>query len=243
MRFSKLSLRSLWLVYIVGLANLPLWDVVAVAQSSSPERAAAQRNLDASTSASAVVPAGVSTVLVDLASRAAVIFTGQVLAITPTAGVVDVRFQIDTPIRNCPQNGDYVLREWAGLWMAHPDRYRVGQRVLLFLTARGAAGMSAPVDVNDGIVPLVATAQPPIMDASGTVPADTPSAGFTVDLRWLHAHVVRTSGTSAPLHSLGTVSPRTHAWSGPVAPLASAPTASLSNVLAVIANKGSDAQP
>ena len=243
MRLSKLSLRSLWLLFLVGLANAPLWDVVAAAQSSSPEKAVAQRNLDVSTSASTVVPAGISTVLADLSSRAAVIFTGQVLAITPTAGVVDVRFQIDTPVRNCPQNGDYVLREWAGLWTAHPDRYRVGQHVLLFLTARGAAGMSAPVDVNDGIVPLVATAQPPIMDASGTVPADTPSAGFTVDLRWLHAHVVRTSGTSAALHSLGAVSPTTHPWSGPVAPLASAPATRLSNVLAVIGRKGGDAPP
>ena len=240
MRLSKLSLRSFCFWFTVTLAIAPVWGIVAVAQSSPSGKAATQRNLDASAPASNEVPADVSAVLVDLASRAAVIFTGQVLAITPSAGVVDIRFQIDTPIRNSPQNGDYVLREWAGLWTGHPNRYRVGQRVLLFLAARGAAGMSAPVDVNDGIVPLMATAQQPIMDASGTVPADSPSDGLTVDLRWLQARVTRSSAPRVRLSSLSAGSSAAKAWSGPVTPLVTVAAPSLNSVIAVIGKGGND---
>ena len=242
MRLSKLSLRCLCFRFIVTLAIALVGGVVAVAQSPVLDKVATKRNLDASAPTSAGVPAGVSAVLVDLASRAAVIFTGQVLAVTPAAGVVDIRFQIDNPIRNCPQNGDYVVREWAGLWTAHPNRYRVGQRVLLFLTARGAAGMSAPVDVDDGIVPLVATAKQPIMDTSGTVPADAPSGGLTVDLRWLQARVTRTTTTAVVLNALSVGSSAQKAWSGPVTPLPTVPAPSLSSIIAVILNGGSDAQ-
>ena len=242
MRLSKLSLRSICFWFTVTLAIAPVWGVVAEAQSSASGEVVTKRNLDASAPTSTAVPADVSAVLVDLASRAAVIFTGQVLAITPSAGVVDIRFQIDNPIRNCPQNGDYVVREWAGLWTAHPNRYRVGQRVLLFLTARGTAGMSAPVDVNDGIVPLIATAQQPIMDASGTVPADSPSDGLTVDLRWLQARVTRSSATPVLLNSLSAGNSAAKAWSGPATPLVTVPAPSLTSVIAVIGKGGNDPQ-
>ncbi len=242
MRLSKLSLRCLCFRFVTALAIALVGSRVAVAQSPVSDKAAMKRNLDASAPTSAAVPTGVSAVLVDLASRAAVIFTGQVLAVTPAAGVVDIRFQIDSPIRNCPQNGDYVVREWAGLWTAHPNRYRVGQRVLLFLTARGAAGMSAPRDVDDGIVPLVATAKQPIMDASGTVPADAPSGELTADLRWLQARVTRTTTTPVVLNALSVGSSAQKAWSGPVTPLPTAPAPNLSSIIAVILNGGSDAQ-
>ncbi len=243
MRLGKRSLPSLffWLVLLLG--TVPACGVFAVAQSLPSGKIATKRNLDASGPSSTAVPAGVSAILVELASRAAVIFTGQVLAVTPSAGVVDIRFHIDTPIRNCPQNGDYVVREWAGLWTAHPDRYRVGQRMLLFLAARGPAGMSAPVDVNDGILPLVATAQQPIMDASGAVPADSVSDGLTVDLRWLQARVTRTVGTPVLLRSLRAGSSAEKVWSGPVTPLATVPALSLTSVLAVIGSGGNDALP
>ena len=243
MRSSKRSLYSLCTWMIAVLSGLPASFAIARAQSASTlATVGVRRHLDASP-AGTPLPAGTSAVLVDLASRATVIFAGQVLSVTPFGGTVDIRFGVESPVRNCPQNGDYVLREWAGLWTAHPNRYRIGQRVLLFLTARGPAGLSAPVDVNDGIVPLVPTAQPPIADASGMAPADTPSAGFTVDLRWLQTHVVRTSGTPALLNSLSTASSTMRAWSGPVAPLAPISATSLNSVLAVIGNKGSNAQP
>ncbi len=244
MRFSERSLYSLclWIVALLGLS--PAFTAIAAGQSFSPSGKTETRiQLDASASANTGLPADTSAVLVDLASRATVIFAGQVLAVTSSAGTVDIRFQVETPVRNAPQHGDYVLREWAGLWSSHPNRYRVGQHVLMFLTARGSAGLSAPVDVSDGIVPLVANAQQPIVDASGRVPADTPSAGFTVDLRWLHTHVVRTSGMPATPNPLSSVSSKTRTWSGPVAPLSPVSAASLRSVLAVIGSEGSDARP
>ena len=240
MLLNQLSLRSLCFWLTVTLAMAPVWGGVAAAQSLSPDKAVTKPNLGASAPANNGLPANVSAVLVDLASRSAVIFAGQVLAVTPSAGVVDIHFQIDTPIRNCPQAGEYVLREWAGLWSAHPNRYRVGQRALLFLAARGAAGMSAPVDVNDGIVPLIATAQQPIMDASGMVPADAPASGLTVDLRWLQARVVRNSATPVLLNASGAGNAAAKAWSGPVTPLVTVSAPSLNSVIAVIGEGGND---
>ncbi len=237
MRFSDHSLRSICFWFTVALTSAPWPGVCAAAQSLSSTKVAAKPDLGVS-----APPAGASAVLVDLASRAAVIFSGQVLAITPFKGVVDIRFQVETPIRNCPQNGDYVLREWAGLWTAHRNRYRVGQHVLLFLTARGAAGLSAPVDVNDGIVPLVATAPQPIMDASGMVPADAASAGLMVDLRWLQARVARTSAAPVVLNALRARSSTGQAWSGPVPPLAPAPVTTLTSVIELLGQGGGDAQ-
>lgn len=237
------ALQSLRLCCALVAALASTWAASATAQTSSSSKIAPKRNLSASAPAATALPAATSAVLSDLASRAAVIFSGQVLDVAPSAGIVDIRFHIDTPIRNCPQNGDYVLREWAGLWTAHPDRYRVGQHLLLFLTARGPAGLSAPVDVNDGIVPLVATAQQPIANASGNAPADTPSAGLTVDLRWLQTRVTRTSTAPVLLNSLNTANANGDTWSGPVTPLATLPATSLTSVISLIGSGGSSAKP
>ncbi len=239
MRCSKQSLLSLCLRLSVVLIA-PVWGGTATAQGQT-SKVAAKGNLGVAGAAGPAMPAGLSAVLSDFASRAAVIFSGQVLAVTPSAGVVDIRFHVENPIRNCPQNGDYVLREWAGLWTAHPDRYRVGRHVLLFLTARSSAGLSAPVDGNDGIVPLVATAEQPRADASGTAPADASSSELTVDLRWLQTRVARTSVTSMLLHSSSTEHSRGQAWSGPVTPLAKGPATSLSSVISFLSQGDSDA--
>ncbi len=239
MRRSKQSLLSLsfWLCAVL-IASVS--SVTARAQGQT-SKVVEKRNLGAAGPAAPALPPGLSAVLMQLAGHAAVIFSGQVLAVTPSAGVVDIRFHVENSIRNCPQNGDYVLREWAGLWTAHPDRYRIGQHVLLFLTARNSAGLSAPVDGSDGIVPLAAAAPQPLADASGTAPADAPSAGFTVDLRWLQARVARTSAAPMLLHSLSVTGSAGQAWAGPVAPLATAPATSLTSVIELLGQGGSDA--
>ena len=239
MRCSEQSLPSLCF-WLCAVLIAPMWGVTATAQNQT-SKVAAKHNLGVAGPAVPALPADLSAVLVSFAARAAVIFSGQVLAVTPSAGVVDIRFHVDNPIRNCPQNGDYVLREWAGLWTAHPDRYRVGQHVLLFLTARSSAGLSAPVDGNEGIVPLMATTQQPIADASGTAPADTSSTELTVDLRWLQTRVARTSAAPRLLHSLSTGGSRVQAWSGPVAPLAKGPATSLTSVIELLSQGDSDA--
>src|ERR1700722_17784848 len=92
-------------------------------------------------SATAQISAAASAELQLMAGHAAVIFTGQVVDIAHNDGFVDVRFHIDQSLRGAPKSGSYVLREWAGLWTGNPDRYRVGERKLMLLPARGPAGM------------------------------------------------------------------------------------------------------
>ena len=161
----------------------------------------------------AQIPAATSAELQSLAARAQVIFTGQVAAIdrNDAAGFVDIRFRVDQSLRGAPPSGTYVLREWAGLWMAHADRYRVGQRMLMLLPARSTAGFSAPVGDTEGAIPLVPT---------GSADAATPLAA---DLRWIEARAQRTAAASSTQPRLVAQPPiGAQAWVGPISPLPSA---------------------
>lgn len=162
----------------------------------------------------AQVPAAVGSQLQQMASHAAVIFSGQVLSVSrnDSAGFVDVRFRIDAAVRGCPRTGWYVLREWVGLWTAQPERYRVGQWRLMLLTARGASGMSSPIGGMEGAIPLIAVGTAPIADAAGVAPVDTgeDAPAPMVDMRWIAARAVRGSSGSAQA--------RVTAFGGPVQP-------------------------
>ena len=152
---------------------------------------------------------------------AGVVFAGRVLAVGrhDEAGFVDVRFAVDEAVKGCSVGRPYVLREWAGLWSSAAPRYVPGERLLVFLTARGASGLSAPVDGFAGVLPLHATAAQPLADAQGIAPAEdgrevmagvaaakvsAASTGtrllagaalqaMAVDLRWLRATLGRES--------------------------------------------------
>ena len=126
----------------------------------------------ATPSAASPFPAGVDAVLLGMAKQAGVIFAGHVLAVdrNDASGFVDIHFRIDEPVRGCPRTGVYVLREWAGRWIGHPEPYRVGQRWLMLLTPRGPSGMSAPVFGGDGAVPIIASAPQPVLGGNGVPP-------------------------------------------------------------------------
>ena len=153
------------------------------------------------------VPAATAAELQQMAGDAGVIFAGQVMAVSreDAAGYVDVRFQIESGIRGCPNTGVYVLREWAGLWTGQPERYRVGQRRLMLLTARGPSGMSSPVGGMDGAIPLVHTGVAPVADVAGNAPADTAGveAEFAVDLRWIQARTLLGAAASSRVVAVG----------------------------------------
>jgi hypothetical protein len=189
-------------------------------------------------SAAAQVPAATAAELQLMASHSAVIFSGQVVAVSreDSAGFVDVRFRIDDAVRGCPKTGFYVLREWAGLWTGEPERYRIGQRRLMLLAARGPSGMSSPVGGMDGAIPLTATGVAPIADVAGAAPVDTALAPATLaaDLRWIQARVARSTDTRPNAHEIpmgGPAHPISGTggdWSGPILPLTpnvGAPTA------------------
>ncbi|WP_198152114.1 hypothetical protein [Granulicella tundricola] len=207
------------------------------------------------------VPAGtVEGVLLGMANQAGVIFAGQVVSVTRADGngYVDVAFRVDQAVRGCDTGGTYTVREWAGLWVGQTERYRVGQRLLMLLTAKGAGGMSAPVNGMDGAIPVVANVAPPLM-RNGVVPADTgvDEAGGLVDLRWIRARVTRGIGSGTSAASGNAVQAQVTAswvpvtgtpfqpisdWVGPIAPMppggpGSTTEPSLSSVLVLLAGQ------
>ena len=118
-----------------------------------------------------------------LASRAGVVFVGQVEKIEPVDGVVEITFAVQQPVLGVV-GGSYVMREWAGRWTAGQQGYWVGERAMFFLhapsgTASGGVGLSSPVEGMMGVVPVVP------MGANG---------GALLDVRWLAARVRRTVG-------------------------------------------------
>ena len=114
-----------------------------------------------------------------LASRADVVFVGQVEKIEPKGGVVEITFAVEQPVQGVV-GGSYVMREWAG----GPQRFVAGERAMFFLhaakvAADGSVGLSSPVDGMMGVVPVVP------MGAQGKT---------LLDVRWLAARVKRKMG-------------------------------------------------
>lgn len=116
-----------------------------------------------------------------LASRAGVVFVGQVERIEPKGGVVEITFAVQQPVLG-GVGSSYAMREWAGRWTSRSQRYWVGERAMFFLHAPSAAGLSSPVEGMMGVVPVVP------MGANGAA---------LLDVRWLAARVRR--GVGAPL--------------------------------------------
>jgi hypothetical protein len=102
----------------------------------------------------AMPDASVGAALRNMASRAGLVFVGQVGKIERKGGVVEITFGVDQVVLGSA-GATYTLREWGGLWVEGEQRYRVGQRVMVFLNAPSAAGLSSPVDGMEGIVPVV----------------------------------------------------------------------------------------
>ena len=130
---------------------------------------------------SAAVPlqTTVSGALQSLASRAATIFSGQVVSIDRRAGVVEITFRVEQPVAGAV-GPSYVLREWAGLWPPGQLRYHVGERALLFVHAPSSAGFASPVNGQEGVVPVL---------------VEGANAPALLDVRRLAAGLQRTPGT------------------------------------------------
>jgi len=116
-----------------------------------------------------------------LASRAGVVFVGQVETIEPKDGLVEITFAVEQPVLGVV-GGSYVMREWAGRWTGGQQHFWVGQRAMFFLHAPSVAGLSSAVDGMIGVVPVVA------IGAKGAA---------LLDVRWLATRVRRMQG--APL--------------------------------------------
>lgn len=84
------------------------------------------------------------------------IFAGRVLSVqyfhphfTDEVPTIRITFRVERGIRGTRTGGRFVLREWAALWNGG-ERYRVGERVLLFLYPTSKVGLTSPVGGERG---------------------------------------------------------------------------------------------
>jgi hypothetical protein len=91
-----------------------------------------------------------------LVRAAGIIFSGRVTFIgsaAPASGrnqsSTAVTFQVEHARRGAFTGQNLTIHEWAGLW-AGGERYRVGERVLLFLYAPSRLGLTSPVGGGAG---------------------------------------------------------------------------------------------
>jgi hypothetical protein len=87
---------------------------------------------------------------------AGTIFRGTVISverIAPTRPnqleTVEIQFHVDEGLRGVKTGSTLRVREWAGLWTPR-DRYRVGERVALFLYPPSRLGLTSPVGGDTG---------------------------------------------------------------------------------------------
>jgi hypothetical protein len=59
-------------------------------------------------------------------------------------GITQITFRVDGAIRGVRQGQFVKVREWEGLWIGG-ERYRTGERVLLFLYPNSKLGLTSPV--------------------------------------------------------------------------------------------------
>ena len=79
------------------------------------------------------------------------IFSGTVTRVKPLApaksggvATVEITFRVEEAIRGVEPGQTLIIREWAGLWNAG-DRYRPGERLVLFLHRSSRLGLTSPV--------------------------------------------------------------------------------------------------
>jgi hypothetical protein len=86
-----------------------------------------------------------------MAQAAGIIFSGRVTAVEHAGSFsgqspisTSVTFQVERAIRGTTTGQSLTIHEWAALWI-NGERYRIGERVLLFLYAPSKLGLTSPV--------------------------------------------------------------------------------------------------
>jgi hypothetical protein len=89
--------------------------------------------------------------LARLSQKAGYIFAGTVTAverIAPTSAgevaTMRISFRVDQAVRGVHDGDTLTIREWAGLWESG-ERYRPGERLVLFLYPPSRLGLTSPV--------------------------------------------------------------------------------------------------
>jgi hypothetical protein len=96
-------------------------------------------------------PFGLTPSWLQMTRKAAYIFVGTVSGVRRIAArtpndiaTTQITFHVDQGIRGVRSGQKLVIREWAGLWDSG-ERYRNGERVLLFLHRPSKLGLTSPV--------------------------------------------------------------------------------------------------
>lgn len=89
--------------------------------------------------------------LQSLIHSAGTIFSGQVIHVgrpahdlTTNSAATTITFRVADAFRGAVPGETLTIREWSGLW-ARGERYRIGERVLLFLYPSSRLGFTSPV--------------------------------------------------------------------------------------------------
>jgi hypothetical protein len=94
---------------------------------------------------------GASTGLSSLVRAAGIIFSGTVIRVEPrsrtsgqTVSTVAITFHVENAVRGSTSGKELTIYEWAGVWSSG-QRYRIGERVFLFLYPRSKLGLTSSV--------------------------------------------------------------------------------------------------
>ncbi len=150
---------------------------------------------------SQALPQSTADELHAMAQQAGIIFTGQVLSVkrhdgdNGETGMVAIEFAVEDAVRGV-SGGTYTLNEWAGLWPAGEQPFRVGERFLMLLHTPGPSGLSSPVGGADGAIPILGSGEAPLLQQAASraqprVTGDTTVDARVVDLRWVGTRVAR----------------------------------------------------
>lgn len=84
--------------------------------------------------------------------HAGLIFAGRVVRVERIPArelreveTVEIAFHVDQAVRGVRSGQTLTIREWAGLWVAQA-RYRVGERLVIFLYPPSRLGLTSPVN-------------------------------------------------------------------------------------------------
>jgi hypothetical protein len=118
--------------------------------------------------------------LAQLARKAGYVFDGTVLSVVrvgkaPNAvPAMQITFRVERGIRGTQTGQVLTVREWAGLWEAG-ERYRPGERVVLFLYPPSKLGLTSPVAGAFGRFAVDSKGSVNVQPERDTVGADTAS--------------------------------------------------------------------
>jgi hypothetical protein len=111
-------------------------------------------------SAAASGPAPLQAIVQPILRASGQIFSGTVLKIehrnsdsSSSLATTTIFFRVDEAIRNVTRGQVVEVHEWAGLWQSG-ERYRPGERVLLFLYPPSKLGLTSPVGDRAGRFPV-----------------------------------------------------------------------------------------